>query len=448
VRSRLGRLLGAAARASDGRLTLLAAVSIIATSAVIGTAYGSSSLDPALAQALARLFAGGGGADATTTASTPGSSPFASIPPAPPSSGSPAPAPAQTAPTRTVTTVTKAPPPTTTTTPTQTTPPPSTTTTTPAPTTPVKHVFVISLASPGYDAAFGAEPQMPYLSGTLRPKGELLSDYSLLTQTDLPNYIAMISGQPPNRDTKAGCPKFVELKGAPDSSGIVHGNGCVYTNEALTLPDQMVVGGYFWRAYVEGMGDANGAGNCIHPDSGASDQTEENSPGGLYTDRHNPFVYFHSLLDLGGCFSNDMPMDQLGADLKKTTSTANLSFISPDLCNSGATDPCPDGSAGGAAAEDAFLKQWVPQILKSPAYKNDGLLIVTFGENGPSNASDNAVGTLVVSKFVTPGGTLVEPYGPYSLLASIEDFFGLGHLAMANDSSTSSFAQSVLGGGD
>src|SRR5205823_982613 len=130
------------------------------------------------------------------------------------------------------------------------------------------------------------------------------------------------------------------------------------------------------------------------------------------------------------------------------TSTANLSFISPNLCNAGAVTPCPDGSAGGAAAEDAFLTEWVPQILKAPAYKKDGLLIVTFGENGPSDASNEPVGTLVLSKFVTPGGTLVEPYGPYSLLASIEDLLGLGHLAMANASSTSSFAQSVLGGGD
>ena len=35
---------------------------------------------------------------------------------------------------------------------------------------PVKHVFVISLASPGYEQSLGAQSQMPYLSATLRPR--------------------------------------------------------------------------------------------------------------------------------------------------------------------------------------------------------------------------------------------------------------------------------------
>ena len=28
--------------------------------------------------------------------------------------------------------------------------------------------------------------------------------------------------------------------------------------------------------------------------------------GSDYATRHNPFIYFHSLLDLGGCSSNDV----------------------------------------------------------------------------------------------------------------------------------------------
>ena len=42
-------------------------------------------------------------------------------------------------------------------------------------------MFVISLSSPGYEQTFGELAEMPYLSQTLRPQGELLSDYSLLT---------------------------------------------------------------------------------------------------------------------------------------------------------------------------------------------------------------------------------------------------------------------------
>jgi hypothetical protein len=448
----LTRLLATAARLSDGRFTVLAACSIIATSAVVGTAYGSS-IDPGLANALARLFADAGSPGASDTAAS-GQTPLPSIPAPPPSSpAAPRPAPA---PANTVTTASQPPPASTTPPQTQTTPPPAPPPTTPPlPTTPVKHVFLISLASPGYDAAFGDEAngvaaEMPYLADKLRPKGELLTDYSLLEPTDLANYIAMTSGQPPNPDTKAGCPKYSEFKGgtAPNSKGIVPGTGCVYPNTALTVGDQLTAGGYTWSAYIEGMGDANGPGNCIHPDSGAPDQTIANSPDGLYTDRHNPWVYYHSLLDLGSCFNDDVPGDQLATDLKKEATTPNLSFISPGLCNSGAADPCPDGSPGGAATEDAYLAALVPEIMKSPAYRKDGMIIITFGERGPAATSKGAVGTLVVSQFVAPGGTLVEPYDPYSLAASLEDFFGLTHLAMADDPTTSSFATSVLGAGD
>ena len=67
-------------------------------------------------------------------------------------------------------------------------PAPTSDTKTPKTTTPkagrVKHVFVITLNSPGYDNAFGAQSEMPYLANTLRPQGELLSNYSLLTDGD------------------------------------------------------------------------------------------------------------------------------------------------------------------------------------------------------------------------------------------------------------------------
>ena len=75
----------------------------------------------------------------------------------------------------------------------------------------IKHVFVISLVSSGYQAAFGKASQMPYLSGTLRPQGTLLANYSVLDKAITPNGIAAVSGQPPNKATKEECPKFTEF---------------------------------------------------------------------------------------------------------------------------------------------------------------------------------------------------------------------------------------------
>lgn len=328
----------------------------------------------------------------------------------------------------------------------------------PSEASPVKHVFVISLASSGYEAAFGTTPQMPYLATTLRPQGDLLTNFKLLDAAALPNSLAAISGQPPNEQTKADCPTYTEIPAGATVSkkGVVSGSGCVYPVSTLTIADQVYGIQFKWRAYLESMADASGKpANCVHPEPEAA---EVAVPGG-YSTRLNPFAYFHSLLDLGDCSTNDTPLTGLEKDLKKTETTANYSYISPNLCSAGVTGQCAVGAPDGAAAADAFLANLVPKILASPAYKADGLLIVTFGSANPVPSADPAlppapatdlkVGTLLVSPFLTPGATDGAPYDPYSLLASTEDLFGLAHLAQADGAKVKSFAaglQSANGG--
>ena len=305
----------------------------------------------------------------------------------------------------------------------------------------VKHVWVISLASPGYDASFGAATKMPYLSGTLRPQGELLENYSLLSSSALPNYIAMTSGQPPNAATRGECSTATDF-GAnlkPASDGVVAGDGCIYPGTIAAISDQVSSVGLTWHAYMEDM-----AKPCDRPQPDAADPTATATSG--YVTRHNPFTYYHSGLDVGDCTANDLPMTQLAPDLAKGTSEPNFSFISPNLCHDGIEGPpCASGDAGGPATTDAFLQTLIPQIQASAAYKADGLIVITFGETFPKDPSDTArVGALLLSKFLTPGATRSEAFNPYSLLRSLQDVFGTKHYAMAN-STTLSFAPEVLG---
>lgn len=319
----------------------------------------------------------------------------------------------------------------------------------------VKHVFVISLTSPGYEKSLGAQSQMPYLSGTLRPQGELLSNYTLLDPGAIPNGIAAISGQPPNTATAAGCPGYEEFSAAKaNGSGVLSGSGCVYPVETLTLADQLGLARFSWRAYVEGMSDETGKpADCVHPEPGAPSTAA--APGG-YAASQNPFVYFHSLLDLGDCSADDVPIEQLTKDLGKAEKTPNYSFIAPTPCESGASGQCPAGSPEGAAAADAFLSSWVPKVLASPAYKADGLLIIAFSAIdpeglgvAPGGAADLRTGALLLSPFLQPGATDAAQYDTYSLLRSTEDLFGLEPLARAAGK-TRSFAPALLAedGGD
>jgi hypothetical protein len=431
------RAVAAAASLTGKRFGLLVASSLVATSAIVAAALtnptGVSPLAALVGQTLAAdqtptatepaplaspssatgsagapagpASAAGSPVGAPLPSPAPISSPQASGPAEPPPAEEPAPAP--TAPTETLPEA-----------------------------GPIKHVFVISLTSPGYEAAFGTASQMPYLSTELRPQGELLSGYSLLDDTALPNEMAAIGGQAPNPKTKAGCPKF---------------DDCVLPVETTSLADQLSAGRFTWRAYMDGMTDPATAkpGNCVYP---GAEEPYPPAEGG-YSATRNPFVYFHSLLDLGDCATDDLPLTSLEPALRKADATANLSYISPSLCNSGSTVECPAGQVGGPAAADAFLAGWVPKILASPAYKKDGLLIVTFGSLDPAPASPGVpaapsasrkVGTLIVSQFLSPGATDAKPYDPYSLLRSTEDMFGLSQLGAADGKKVKPFASTTL----
>ncbi|MDX6616417.1 MAG: hypothetical protein QOD60_1508 [Solirubrobacterales bacterium] len=316
--------------------------------------------------------------------------------------------------------------------------------TTPAPKTKpkrVKHVWVISLASPGYDASFGTATKMPYLSGALRPQGELLDNYSLLSSSALPNYIAMTSGQPPNAATRGECSTYTSFPAGlkPGADGVVAGDACIYPDTTPTVTDGIDSAGLTWRAYMEDM-----AQPCQRPAPGAADDTAPATTG--YVTRHNPFAYYDSGIQVGDCTSYDLPLTRLTPDLSKTTSTPNFSFISPNLCHDGVEGPpCASGDPGGPASSDAFLQTLIPQIQASAAYEADGLIVITFGETFPKDPSDTAqVGTLLLSKFLTPGATRSDAFNPYSLLRSLQDIFGTKHYAMAN-STTLSFAPEVLG---
>ncbi len=430
---------------TTSRFRLIMASSSVATAVIIGSTLASGGDSGLASQLRAALAALGGNTPAAPATATPP----AAAPAAAPARSS---APTVTAPAIPVTSPSPLPP----------------ATKTPKTATPkagrVKHVFVITLNSPGYDNAFGSQSQMPYLSNTLRPQGQLLSNYSLLTDTGLPNYIAMIGGQSPNALTTGDCVNYSEFPNSaqPDNSGSVSGNGCIYPAQAINLADQLFSARFTWGAYMEDMGKPEPAAQgqtqppnppqtCVHPIAGAADSTQNvrrpdsstSYAGSGYAARHNPFVYFHSLLDLGSCQERDVPLDRLDGAL--ASGTPNLTFISPNLCNTGEPTQCDDSVEDpGPAQADKFLSTWAPKILASPAYQRDGVLIVTFGEANPA-VNGAPVGTLLISKFLTPGSTNAGAYNPYSTFRTVEDLFGLQHLAAATRAGTTSFASDLLG---
>src|SRR6476661_6599352 len=236
---------------------------------------------------------------------------------------------------------------------------------------PIKHVFVIVLENKDYTDTFGPGSKAPYLSKTLVSQGQFLPQYYGIGHESLDNYIAMVSGQGPNPQTQADCQFFTEFSpGTIGADGQAFGSGCVYPATVKTVADQLEAKGLTWKGYMESMKTP-----CQHPAIGAQDDTQTANGANQYAARHNPFVYFHSIIDRPVCALRDVPLEQLSNDLASEGTTPNLSLDGHDQPCKGINEP------GGLVSADQFLRTWVPRITGSAAFQKDGLLIVNFDES-------------------------------------------------------------------
>ncbi len=347
----------------------------------------------------------------------------------------------------------------------------------------LRHVFVIMLENEGYSATFGGPNN--YLNSTLPAQGALLTNYYGVGHFSNDNYTGFISGQPPTADNQIDClaaPGYADFPAGSgqDANGIQLGNGCVYPAAVPTLADQLTGDDLTWKGYQEDMGNVptRESANCGHPTVGGSDGTAAAVTGDGYASRHDPFVYFHSIIDNTaecnqdvvplGDTSGNLPASALAGttglvtDLQSVATTPNFSFITPNLCNDGHDYPChnvtsPDTSPVNDISD--WLQTWIPLIEASPAYQQDGLIEVTFDEAGSSDATaccgetpgpaansggngisgpgGGRIGTILISPHITPGLVVTKTsYNHYSSLASIEDLFGLPRLGEAKTVTT------------
>jgi phosphatidylinositol-3-phosphatase len=339
---------------------------------------------------------------------------------------------------------------------------------------PVRHVFIVMLENENAASTFGPGSPAPYLSKTLRSKGAFLPNYYGVTHLSLGNYLGLVSGQGSNPQTQADCQVFNDfVLAGTGSDGQALGQGCVYPSSVRTLANQLTGRGLTWKGYMEDMGNdpARESATCGHPAIGAPDETQNAEVGDQYATRHNPFVYFHSIIDYHACEVNDVPLSRLPNDLANQR-VANFSFITPNLCHDGHDEPCVNGEPGGLVSADAWLREWVPKLIKSAAYKRDGLLLITFDEaeaegdaadasaccneaqfpNTPNNGGPvegrggGRVGAIALSPFIRPGTITRHPYNHFSTLRSLERFFGLPFLGYARSPNPGSFGTDVFTG--
>ena len=359
---------------------------------------------------------------------------------------------------------------------------------------PIKHVWIIDLENESFGYTWGANGHKfaPYLTKTLPSQGAMLNDYFGIGHDSLDNYTAEISGQSGNYELNEDCgiyAPFVQFGGENFDKftkfGQLSGEGCVFPSYINTIGGQLSAKHLSWREYAQDMGNnphrdgtvmtKNGPA-CGHPKIGAEDLTDSTGPkNDSYATRHNPFVYFRSVIsNKSYCDAHVLSLAPLAHDLSNIATTPNYSFVTPNTCFDGHDWPkCQDGSPGRLPRVDQFLKVWIPKIMASPAYKRDGMILIMFDESGddsdagaccgevdglgfddPSHPNMNEVGlygpgggrvgAVVLSRFVRPGTVSNHAYNHYSQLRTVEDIFGLAHLGDAQQPQVKSFGSDVF----
>lgn len=338
----------------------------------------------------------------------------------------------------------------------------------------IKHVWNIVLENEDYASTFGTPSADPYLAATLPGEGALLEDYYGIGHESNDNYITFVSGQPPNPDNQGDCQVFASFVPSTVSNGIEGGVGCVYPSSIENIGNQLSAKGLSWKAYEEDMGNdpTRESAACGHPALTSVDNTQDAEAGDGYATRHDPFVYFESVIDdqsycddhvvAMGSPKGVMPTSALPGEtglvtsLKSAPTTPAYSFITPNLCNDGHDYPCKNETSGVSALADidTFLQTWIPIIQSSPAYKQGGLIEITFDESDGAQSDSSAccnetpgpasplpgitgpgggrIGAVLISPFIKPGTVSTTPYNHYSTLATDESIFGLSRLGEAN----------------
>jgi hypothetical protein len=257
------------------------------------------------------------------------------------------------------------------------------------------HIFIIVMENKD-EAAIASDPDADYLNKLAAQYGRATNYYGI-RHPSLPNYLAMTAGD--TFSITSDCTK------------------CFVNQDNLAA--QLEAKGRSWKAYMESMPSPCFVGSTK-----------------LYAQKHNPFIYYDNIRNDPARCSKIVPLTQLESDLK-TDTVPDFVWITPNMCND--THDCP------VKIGDQWLQTWIPKILASSAWKNKGVLFITYDEGKGSKgccqlATGGQIMTLVISPLVESGFVSDVAYNHYSLLRTIEEAWGLPLLGNADCDCTQSMA--------
>ena len=274
---------------------------------------------------------------------------------------------------------------------------------------PAPHVMVIMMENTDFSQAIGS-PAMPYLN-------ELAHEYAGFTQAygwsypSLPNYMELLAG------TTHGISSDCD----PGDTGCTDLTGQTFTNELEAAGDT-------WHAYFQD--DVSGC------DTNPSDFFHGN-----YDVEHNAWAY---LADFPAECKHLSGFGPLLAGLSGPK-PADYNFVVPDLDNDG-------GDNGTMSSGDTWLATELPQIMRTPWYRQGGQVVIMYdtgyGNSGGFNGSSGGqLPPLVVVSAHTRGtGLRAAPLNTAGVLRSLDQAYAVPYLGDAANPANGSLGSTLVAG--
>jgi phosphatidylinositol-3-phosphatase len=219
-------------------------------------------------------------------------------------------------------------------------------------------VFIVALENQSFANATGGMPFLNKLAG----RYGLAANFFANTHPSIGDYFWLTTGQ-----------------------GITNDSNFTGTVTADNIVRQLNLAGKSWRSYAENLPSIGYTGGDQYP----------------YVKRHNPFAYLSDVLNNQAQANNIVPFSQFAIDLANNQ-LPNYSFIIPNQHNN--SHDCPPAipnctNADKLSTADQWLQDNIDPLIASPAFRQNGLLVITFDESVDSDTQNGGghVVTLVIS---------------------------------------------------
>ncbi len=205
-------------------------------------------------------------------------------------------------------------------------------------------------------------------------------------------------------------------------------NGNMFYDQSIHLTAQLNAAGIPWKNYQEdvelSVSPTNSASGTNGPVNLYNGTTQYN-----YAVKHNPMAFFADT-----AVQNVYPLAQFFVDLNNNT-VGRYNWITPDQYNEAHSSLNGGftyqgihytGDQSSIAAADNFLSQVIPQIMASPAYQHNGVIVLWWDEAEGGDNTNHTVPEIIISPLAKGNAyASTVPLSHSSDIKTMEEIFRL-----------------------